>query len=215
MSAADPHADQPILTGGTEPEDAEAVVVLVHGRGATARGMLAFADEFHDDGVHYVAPQAQRGTWYPNSFMAPTESNQPHYQSALLHLNRAVEQARETTGLDDEKIIFVGFSQGACLASSYVAQHPSRYGGVVLLSGGFVGPEGAAFDFEGSMAGTPVFLGVSDDDPHVPQSRAEETIAAFDRMDADTRFDLYEGRGHGIFPEEIEYLRTLVASVLP
>jgi phospholipase/carboxylesterase len=214
MADADPHADQPILTAGADPEDADAAVVLVHGRGATARGMLQFADELGREGVHYVAPQAARGTWYPNSFMAPRESNAPFYESALAHLGRAVERARETTGLPAEKLLLTGFSQGACLLSSYVALNPRRYGGVVLLSGGFVGPEGETFQFEGSLDGTPVMLGVSDDDPHIPVSRAEETVAEFERMDADVRFDLYEGRGHGIFPEEVEFLRTLVGRLL-
>lgn len=213
MAGADPHADQPIRTAGADPADAAAAVVLVHGRGATARGMLQFADEFGRDDLHYVAPQATGGTWYPNSFMAPWESNEPHYQSALAHVHRAVERARETTGLADEQLLFVGFSQGACLLSSYVAKHPRRYGGVVLLSGGFVGPEGAEFDFAGSLDGTPVLLGVSDDDPHIPLSRAEETVEELERMGADVRFDVYEGRGHGIFPEEVEYLRDLVADV--
>ena len=214
MAASDdPHADQPILTAGADPADAHTAVVLVHGRGATARGMLQFADEFDREGVHYVAPQAQRGTWYPNSFMASVESNQPHYESALSHVDRAVRQARETTGLSAENVVLTGFSQGACLLSSYVATNPARYGGVVLLSGGFVGPEGTEFDFEGSLDGTPVMLGVSDDDPHVPLSRAEATVEEFERMDADVRFDVYEGRGHGVFPEEVEYLRDLLDSL--
>lgn len=214
MTASDdPHADQPILTAGADPADADVAVVLVHGRGATARGMLGFADEFDREGVHYVAPQAQRGTWYPNSFMAPAESNEPYYESAVAHVDRAVEQARETTGLPTEKLVLTGFSQGACLLSSYVATHPTRYGGVVLLSGGFVGPEGTDFRFEGSLDGTPVMLGVSDDDPHIPLSRAEETAEELDRMGADVRFDVYEGRGHGVFPEEVEYARDLLDSL--
>lgn len=214
MAASDdPHADQPILTAGADPEAASVAVVLVHGRGATARGMLQLADEFDREGVHYVAPQAQRGTWYPNSFMAPAESNDPHYDSAVAHVDRAVTQARETTGLPDEKIAFVGFSQGACLLSSYVATHPTRYGGLVLLSGGFVGPEGTDFRFEGSLDGTPVMLGVSDDDPHIPLSRAEETVAELERMGADVRFDVYEGSEHRVFPEEVEYARNLLDSL--
>ncbi|SFR54525.1 alpha/beta hydrolase [Halogeometricum limi] len=213
MSADDPHADQPIQTAGADPEDAEVAVVLVHGRGATARGMLQFTQEFHRDGVCYVAPQAQRGTWYPNSFMAPLESNQPYYTSALAHVDRAVQTVRDA-GIPDERVVFVGFSQGACLSSSYVANNPRRYGGVVLLSGGFVGEEGTEFDFEGSMAGTPVFLGVSDDDPHIPLSRAEETVAEFEEMGAETRFDVYEGRGHGIFPEEVDYIEELLDELL-
>ncbi|MDS0294401.1 alpha/beta hydrolase [Halogeometricum luteum] len=215
MAASDdPHADQPILTAGADPADADVAVVLVHGRGATARGMLGFADEFGKDRIHYVAPQAQRGTWYPNSFMAPVESNQPHYESALARVDRAVAQARETTGLPSERIVLTGFSQGACLLSSYVATHPTRYGGLVLLSGGFVGEEGTDFRFDGSLDGTPVMLGVSDDDPHIPLSRAEETVEELERMGAEVRFDVYEGSEHRVFPEEVEYARDLLGSLL-
>ncbi|WP_256545810.1 alpha/beta hydrolase [Halobellus inordinatus] len=209
----DPHAGQPIQTAGASPAEADAAVVLVHGRGARADGMLQFAQEFHHDGVHYVAPQAQRGTWYPNRFVAPIERNQPHLDSALSHLERAVEEAR-SGGLPAEKVILVGFSQGACLVSEFVARTPRRYGGLVLLSGGLIGQEGTDFDYEGDVDGMPFFLGVSDDDPHIPMSRAEETVEVFERLGADVRFDRYEGRGHGIFEEEIEYLDELVAGIV-
>ena len=211
--ADDPHAGQPIRTAGASPAEADAAVVLVHGRGARADGMLQFAQEFHHDGVHYVAPQAQRGTWYPNRFVAPIERNQPHLDSALSHLERAVSEAR-SGGLPAEKVILVGFSQGACLVSEFVARTPRRYGGLVLLSGGLIGQEGTDFDYEGDVGGMAFFLGVSDDDPHIPMSRAEETVAVFERLGADVRFDRYEGRGHGIFEEEIAYLDELVASVV-
>lgn len=211
-NADDPHADQPIRTAGTDPEDADAAVVLVHGRGARADGMLQFAREFAREGVHYVAPQAQRGTWYPNRFVAPVERNQPHLDSALAHVGRAVEEAR-SGGLPPEKVILVGFSQGACLVSDFVARDPQRHGGLVLLSGGLIGEEGTDFDYEADVDGMPFFLGVSDDDPHIPMSRAEETVEVFERLGADVRFDRYEGRGHGIFAEEIEYLGDLLADV--
>ncbi|MFD1685735.1 alpha/beta hydrolase [Halobellus litoreus] len=210
---AGPHAEQPIRTAGASPEDADAAVVLVHGRGARADGMLQFAREFGREGLHYVAPQAQRGTWYPNRFLAPIERNQPHLDSALAHLRRAVEEA-QSGGLPTERVVLVGFSQGACLVSEFVAREPKRYGGLVLLSGGLIGEEGTEFDHTGDVERMPFFLGVSDDDPHIPMSRAEETVAVFERLNADVRFDRYEGRGHGIFEEEIAYLDDLVASVV-
>ena len=213
MSQADPHGDQPIRTAGASPEDARAAVVLVHGRGARADGMLQFASEFGHEGVHYVAPQAQRGTWYPNRFVAPIEQNQPYLDSALAHVGHAVEEA-QSGGLPAEKVLLVGFSQGACLASEFVARNPTRYGGLVLLSGGLIGEEGAEFDHAGDVDGMPFFVGVSDDDPHIPMSRAEETVEVFERLNADVRFDRYEGRGHGIFEEEIEYLKELVAALV-
>ncbi|WP_049985020.1 alpha/beta hydrolase [Halobellus rufus] len=213
MSRSDPHGDQPIRTAGASPEDADAAVVLVHGRGARADGMLQFATEFGRDGVHYVAPQAQRGTWYPNRFVAPIERNQPHLDSALAHVGRAVEEAR-SGGLPTEKLLLVGFSQGACLVSEFVARDPKRYGGLVLLSGGLIGEEGTEFDHAGDVDGMPFFLGVSDDDPHIPVSRAEETVEVFERLNADVRFDRYSGRGHGIFEEEIAYLDELLATLV-
>jgi phospholipase/carboxylesterase len=213
MSHEDPHAGQPIRTAGTSPETASAAVVLVHGRGARADGMLQFAREFGRAGVHYAAPQARRGTWYPNRFLTPVERNQPHLSSALSHVARAVEAAR-SGGLPAEKVLLVGFSQGACLVSEFVARDPRRYGGLAVLSGGLIGPEGTEFDYDGGVDGMPFFLGVSDDDPHIPVSRAEETVAVFETLGADVRFDRYEGRGHGIFPEEIDYLRELVGTLL-
>ncbi|MFB6252471.1 MAG: alpha/beta hydrolase [Halobellus sp.] len=213
MSGADPHADQPIRTAGVSPEDADAAVVLVHGRGARADGMLHLAQEFAREGVHYVAPQAQRGTWYPNRFLASIEANQPHLDSALVHLDRAVEAA-QSGGLPAEKVLLVGFSQGACLVSHFVARDPKRYGGLTLLSGGLIGEEGTAFDFTGDVGGMPFFLGVSDDDPHIPMSRAEGTVAVFEELNADVRFDRYHGRGHGIFTEEIEYLGDVLDDVV-
>ncbi|MGQ4556806.1 dienelactone hydrolase family protein [Halobellus sp. GM3] len=212
MSQTDPHGTQPIRTAGASPEDADAAVVLVHGRGARADGMLQFAREFGREGVRYVAPQAERGTWYPNRFVAPIERNQPHLDSALAHLGRAVDEAR-SGGLASERIVLVGFSQGACLVSEFVARDPRRYGGLVLLSGGLIGEDGTEFDHQGDVEGMPFFLGVSDDDPHIPMSRAEETVEVFERLGADVRFDRYEGRGHGIFEEEIEYLGALLERV--
>jgi len=205
----DPHDGQPIRTAGADVDDADAAVVVVHGRGARAGGMLRFAREFGRAGIHYVAPQAYRGTWYPDSFLAPVERNQPHLDAALAH---AVEHAR-SGGLPARKVLLVGFSQGACLVSEFVARNPERYAGLVLLSGGLIGAAGTDFDYDGDVDAMPFLLGVSDDDPHIPVSRAEATVEVFERLGADVRFDEYHGRGHGIFEEEVAYLRELVGSV--
>jgi len=175
--------------------------------------MLQFAQEFGREGLHYAAPQARRGTWYPNSFLAPVERNQPHLGSALAHVGRAVEAA-QSGGIPPEKVLLVGFSQGACLVSEFVARDPKRYAGLVLLSGGLIGAAGTEFGYDGDVDGMPFFLGVSDDDPHIPVSRATETVDVFEGFDADVRFDEYHGRGHGIFPEEVEYLEELVATLV-
>ena len=209
----DPHDGQPIRTAGADVADAEAAVVLVHGRGARADGMLQFAREFGREGLHYAAPPALRGTGYPNSFLEPVERNQPHLDSALAHLGRAIDHAR-SGGLPTERVLLVGFSQGACLASEFVARDPQRYAGLVLLSGGLIGAEGTDFDYDGDVEAMPFFLGVSDDDPHIPVSRAEATVEVFERLNADVRFDEYHGRGHGIFEEEVAYLRELTGLIV-
>jgi phospholipase/carboxylesterase len=211
--AADPHAGQAVRTGGATPEEAEAAAVLVHGRGATARGMFDFAAEFAGPGLLLVAPQARRGTWYPDRFVAPLDANEPHLSSALAHVRRAVETAADAD-VPPERTLFVGFSQGACLASEYVARNARRYGGLAVLSGGLIGPEGTPRDYDGSLDETPVFMGVSDDDPHIPLARFEETREVLERLGASVTAAVYEGRGHGVFPEELEQVRRLVDGVL-
>jgi phospholipase/carboxylesterase len=210
MSAEDPHASQPVETAGPDPADAAAAVVLAHGRGARARGMLGLAEEFGVDDVAYLAPQAARGTWYPDRFLAPVENNEPWLSSAKELFGSVVGRAVDA-GIPHERLVLGGFSQGACLATTWAAEHPRRYGGVFAFSGGLIGPEGTDFEYEGDLDGTPMFLGVSDDDPHIPLSRARETTAAFRELGADVEEQIYEGRGHGIFPEETEYVGGIVA----
>ena len=208
----DPHGDQPVERTGVQPAEANASVVLVHGRGARARGMLDFAQEIHRDDVHYVAPQAARGTWYPQSFMAPVEANEPYLTSALDRLATVLDDLNGA-GIPPEHVVLLGFSQGACLTSEYAARNARRYGGVVALSGGLIGPDGTEFEYDGSMGGTPAFLGCGDQDPHIPVERVEETALVFANRDADVEKRIYEGMGHGVIPDEIEYVRELVGNV--
>jgi len=206
----DPHADQPTETAGASLEDADAAVVLVHGRGASASGMLDLAGDLSVDGVAYRAIQAARRTWYPNSFMAPIESNEPWLSSALSFLDRTVAETAEN-GPGRDHVVLVGFSQGACLASEYVARNPDRYGGLAALSGGLIGPEGTAFDYEGDLAGTPVFLGCSDVDPHIPVERVHETRDALTALGGDVTEQIYGGMGHTVNQDELDRLESLVA----
>jgi phospholipase/carboxylesterase len=207
-----PHQRQSVATAGTAPEAARAGVVLVHGRGATARGMLGIADEFDVADVAYRAPQAQRGSWYPNRFIAPLEENEPHLASALQAVSDSVESFVDA-GIPYERIVVLGFSQGACLASEFVARTPRRYGGVVAFSGGLIGPLGAELDHEGDVAGTPVFLGCSDSDPHIPVERVHETRDVFERLGADVEERIYEGMGHTINADEIRFVRELLPNL--
>ena len=212
-SNTDPHADQPILTAGTDLEDADAAVLLFHGRGATAQGILGLSEAIDVDGVAYLAPQAAQSTWYPNSFMASIESNQPWLDSALSKVQATVERAT-AAGVPTDRIALGGFSQGACLSSEYAVRNPTSYGGIVALSGGLIGPEGTTWDTTGSFEGTPAFLGCSDVDPHIPLERVEETAATLEAMDADVDERIYEGMGHTINADEQDAVAGIVTDLV-
>jgi len=209
----DPHAGQPVRTAGADPDDARAGVVLCHGRGARAESMLDIARQVDVNGVAYLAPQAARGTWYPNSFMAPIDSNEPSLSGALGTVGRAVRRLTDA-GVPTERVAVGGFSQGACLATEYAARNATRYGGVVALSGGLIGPEGTDFEYEGSLEGTPAFLGCSDVDPHIPVERVHETADALAALGADVTEEVYEGMGHTVNPDELAHIRDLVAGMV-
>lgn len=214
MATSDhPHQDQPLLDGGAPLDDAQVAVILLHGRGASAQGMLSLADQLQMSDVTYLAPQAARRSWYPESFMAPIEENEPALGSALRIVGDTIDRV-QASGLTTERTVLLGFSQGACLATEYAVRHPERYGGVVGLSGGLIGPEGTDFDVEGTLDGTPVFLGCSDVDPYIPIDRVEETETVFRRLGAKVTKRIYEGMGHTTNADEIEHIRALVGQYL-
>ena len=212
-SSDHPHEDQPVLDAGTPLADAQAATILLHGRGASARGMLALADELNVPDVAYLAPQAKRRSWYPESFMAPVEDNEPALSSALRVVGTLIEQAC-ASHLTEEQVVLLGFSQGACLATEYAARNPQRYGGIVGLSGGLIGPEDTDFDYEGTLDGTPVFLGCSDQDPYIPLERVEETAEVFRHLGAKVTKRIYEGMGHTTNGDELDHVRTLLRQVV-
>lgn len=211
-----PHQDQPLVTDGTPLEDAEAALVLTHGRGASARGMVQLATEVHEEGVAVLAPQAARQTWYPNSFLAPVEQNEPGRSSGLRAIADAIGEATDA-GITRERIMLIGFSQGACLASEFVARNPRRYGGLAALSGGLIGeqidPEEYTSD-NADLEETPVFLGCSDVDPHIPERRVHETADVLEAMNAEVTKRLYEGMGHGINDDELALVSEMVAALV-
>lgn len=209
---ADPHADQPVETAGESVDSADAAVVLCHGRGASAAGMLDLARELDVDGVAFLALQAARRTWYPNGFMEPVERNEPWLSSALSFVDRTLQDV-EDAGVAATATVLVGFSQGGCLASTFVARNPRRYGGLAALSAGLIGPEGTDFDLDGDLEGTPVFLGCSDVDPHIPVERVHETRAVLEDLGADVTERIYEGMGHTVNRDELEAVSELVESV--
>lgn len=222
QSRADgPHQGQPVREAGAPIQRAKAAVVLFHGRGATAESILSLADDLAQPDVIYRAPQASGRTWYPYSFLAPLQRNEPHLSSALQAASDVLARL-EDDGIPDHKTMLMGFSQGACLALEFAARHAAeRYGGVVALSGGLIGngeqegepPEDKTFDYDGSLGGTPVFIGCSDRDPHIPLRRVEQTAEALERHGATVTKRIYEGMGHTINADEIKSARGLLAGL--
>lgn len=204
------HESQPVYSEGAPLEQARAAMILVHGRGATAPSILTLVQEVDRPGFAYLAPQAANNTWYPQSFLAPMERNEPHLSSALRNLDNVVRRVLDA-GVAAERLVLLGFSQGACLALEYAARHPRRYGALVGLSGGLIGPPGTPREYDGSFEGTPVFLGCSDVDPHIPVERVEESASVLQEMGADVTKRLYEGMGHTVNQDEIHFVRQLMA----
>lgn len=208
-----PHQDQPLVTAGTPLDEASVAVVLVHGRGATARSIVEMAEPFHRPGVAYLAPQASNNTWYPNPFTAPVESNEPGRSSGLQAIADAVETATDG-GIPVERVMLLGFSQGACLGSEFVARNSTRYGGLAVLSGGLIGETIDPADYAGDLEGTPVFFGCSDVDPHIPEGRVQVSAEVFKRLNADVTKRLYPGMGHTINQDEVDHVSELVEALL-
>jgi phospholipase/carboxylesterase len=208
-----PHRNQPVIARGVSLKDASAAVVLAHGRGASAEDILGLADEFDLPDLAYLAPEAAGHSWYPNSFLAPLDKNEPWLTSALELLGTIVERI-VAAGIPHEKIALVGFSQGACLVSEFVAQNPSRYGGLVGFTGGLIGPPGTVFHLSGDLSGTPCFFGSGDPDPHVPWKRVEETAAALSSLGGIVKLKRYPGMPHTISADEISEARKIISPAL-
>jgi phospholipase/carboxylesterase len=213
VSPTGPHAGQPVLTTGEAPERAAAGMVLLHGRGASAQDILSLVPAIQAPGWAFVAPQAAGGTWYPNSFRAPIESNEPWLTSALSVVGGVVELLGGA-GLPPERVVLLGFSQGACLTLEYAARNARRYGGLVGLSGGVIGPDGAPRDDRGSLAGTPAFLGCSDHDPHIPAHRVRHAEEILRGLGADVAAVLYPDLGHSVDEDELEHVRALMGRLV-
>lgn len=208
-----PHQKEKIINTGTKPEEAAAAVILIHGRGATAESISILKDEFTGDNIHYAAPQASGFQWYPYSFLAPTERNEPGLSSGLQVIFDIIEDS-ESKGIPKEKIIIAGFSQGACLASEFVAHHPARYGGLIAFSGGLIGDEVDPASYPGSLNGTPCFLGCSNIDPHIPLERVRESEKILNGMGADVTAKIYKNMAHTINRDEIDEAQKIINSVI-
>lgn len=204
-----PHSGQPILTAGAPLGTGKGAVVMVHGRGATPANILDLVPQLDRPDFTYLAPGAADRTWYPYSFMADREKNEPGLSSALHVLKTLVEDI-VAKGVSRERIILLGFSQGACLTSEFAARNPARYAGVIVYTGGLIGPPGTTWTQGGSFEGTPVFLGCSDIDAHVPKARVDESAAVFTRMGGHVTERIYPGMGHMVNEDEIAFTQALM-----
>ena len=206
------HQGQPLLSAGVPIQKAEAAMILVHGRGASAEDILSLDAEFDQPRFAYVAPQAANHTWYPYSFLEPIEKNEPWLSSALLMLEETFSYV--TTHVPPERVVLLGFSQGACLTLEFAVRHARRYGGIAGLSGGLIGPDGTSRDYAGSMEGTPLFLGCSDVDFHIPKERVESTARVFSDLGAKVTMRLYANMGHAVNEDEIEAVKSIMSSII-
>jgi phospholipase/carboxylesterase len=205
-----PHQGQPILEAGEPLATARAAMILVHGRGASAADIMTLGAELMHPGVAYFAPQAAGNAWYPNPFTSPIESNEPYLSSALEVVGSLLATIEKS--VDADRIILLGFSQGACLTLEFAARHARRYGGVVGLSGGLIGPDRTPRDYPGSFDGTSAFMGCSDVDPHIRKDRVIEAAEVYKRMGAKVTVKLYPGMGHTVNEDEIKAVREIVAA---
>jgi predicted esterase len=206
---SDPHAGGAILMAGEPLEHARAVMVLVHGRGSSASDILSLRSEFPKEGLAYLAPQAANQTWYPYRFNVATSNNEPWLTSALDTIDQIVSQVIDQ-GIRTEQVILLGFSQGACLVLEYTARHPRRYGGVVGLSGGLIGADDEPRRDRGDLAGTPVLLGCSDRDFHIPVVRVHQAAAVLTALGAQVDKRIYPNLGHTINKDEVAAIQAMI-----
>jgi phospholipase/carboxylesterase len=205
----DPHKDGPVRQFGKPLGEASGAVILLHGRGGSAEDILSLAPELYLPELVYLAPQAAANSWYPNSFLAPVAQNEPSLTSALHKVGATLKMAQDA-GISADRVVIGGFSQGACLATEFVARHPRRYAGFFAFTGGLIGPPGTDLAHQGDLAGTPAFFGSGDPDPHVPWSRVKESARIFAEMEATVTIRRYANRPHTISRDEIDSAATLI-----
>jgi len=197
------HNSENVITAGVSIQEAEKVVIAIHGRGASAQSILSLAQYFDSSKLHWIAPHATNNTWYPYSFLENRKKNEPWLSSALQILDEIIEKLR-TEGIKDEQMVFLGFSQGACLASEYAAQRARLFGGLIAFSGGLIGPEVDASQYNGDFKGMSVFMGCSDHDFHIPEKRVHDSAELLRSLGANVEAIIYPNMGHTIIEDEIE-----------
>jgi len=204
------HDPNNFLTAGVPLEEAKRVMILVHGRGGSARDMLSLASHLQVSDMAFVAPQATDNTWYPYSFLQPSARNEPYLSAALTALQMIKARLQADYNVKLPQMYWLGFSQGACLTLEFLARNPAAYGGIFGLSGGVIGPDDTHRDYPGSFADTPVILGCSDPDSHIPKARVLETDAIFTRMGAAVQTRIYPNGGHTINEDELSLVNTVL-----
>lgn len=208
-----PHAGQPIRQAGMPIEHAKAAVLLFHDRASTAEDIIDLWEEFDNPEAAYLAPEASGRSWFPKNCLSAYAQNEPHLSSGLWVITKLL-QALQDAGIPSERVILAGFSQGACLVSEYAARNTRRYGGVVAFSGGLLGPEGRLRRYRGSLNGTPVFLGCSDIDFHVPKTRIKETAEVFRELNASVTERIYPGMPHTLNEDELSHAREMLEALV-
>lgn len=207
-----PHQGQKTYTSGKPLTEAKAAMILIHGRGATAPSILELADVLPHPDMAYLAPQAANNTWYPYSFLAPIRQNEPGITSGLQKIGELITRIKEA-GIPLNKIIIAGFSQGACLSSEYVARNPTQYGGLLAFSGGVIGPLDMKRTDSGDLQQTPVFIGCSDIDPHIPLQRVEQTADIFNNLNGRVNKQIYPNMPHTIIQDEIDQAMKVIEGI--
>lgn len=206
------HQKMPVLYDGVPLKEADAALILLHGRGASAEDILLLADELRLEGFAYLAPQAADHSWYPYRFIEPVERNEPYLSSGLARIHELIKQV-EAAGIAPQRIMLLGFSQGACLTLEYAARNPKSYGGVAALSGGLIGSAVSREQYPGTFDKTPVFIGCSDVDFHIPLSRVRESTAILSAMGAQVTERIYPGLGHSVNRDELDFVRGMAAKI--
>jgi predicted esterase len=212
MIPVGPHAGQQVLRAGAQVSDATSAVIAIHGRGSSASDIIGIAKAIGLPGVAWLAPDAASHTWYPYSFLTPVEQNQPFLDSAISVVGGLLQHL-EDSGIPAEKAVLLGFSQGGCLVSEFVARHPRRYGGLVVLSGGLIGESIDPAGYSGSIEHTPVYGGCSDIDPHIPLERFEVTGQVLADLGGAVDFRVYPGMGHTVSLDELSAAKALIEGV--
>ena len=207
------HQRQPLSQKGASLNNAEVAIIMIHGRGGGVNAILPLSNHFEFDDVVFLAPSARDLSWYPDRFLAPRQNNEPYLSSALETLTNLLNQVEEA-GIPPEKTMILGFSQGACLATEVAARNPKRYGGIVAFSGGLIGTDDELTGYEGSLDGTPVFLGCSDVDFHIPVERVHKTRDIMTTLGAKVDERIYEGMGHTINTDEISAINDMLKTLL-